>query len=116
MFLVFLMIKFSQEENRKLNISCINPKNFKRLCQMMHLRVANMVKFKLDETRNIKLRSHNFKKILETVKITRWMSPKPREKRILNTENKFKTTFPMLSPKRNIKNIEMNVRNNNKIV
>ena len=71
-----------------------------------------MVKFKLDETRNIKLRNHNFKKILETVKITRWMSPKPRDTKVLNANNNFKMRLPMLSPKR--KQNELSVESNNR--
>ena len=70
----------------------------------MHLRVANLVKFKLDETRQAKFRSLQLKKRI------RCISPRQQNRLILDIENKV-SKFPMIFPKQNLRTNNMQIEN-----
>ena len=66
---------------------------------MMHLRVTNLVKFKLNESQKIKFRSMRLNRKVDAVKFARWASPQSNGKLILNIRNNKDTELPFLSPK-----------------
>ena len=70
---------------------------------MMHLRVANLVKFKLNESQKIKFRSMRLNRKVDAVKFARWTSPQANGILILNIRNNKDTELPLLSPKLTLK-------------
>ena len=99
---------FSTEENRKIYLSCVDPKIFRKLCQMMHLRIAHHLKFKLDDAREAKFKSPKLRLTASLARRARIISTHKWKKAVRDIKIK-ESKLPILSPKHNLLADKMNI-------